>query len=233
MDIYERDSAGGHWRSVAIPPAIRREAPAATSLAGHLFFIGGSTSGGIAGPAEIYDPSVDSWTELPKSTIACDSGCSVAVGADQRVYAVGISAANANGQVKVFDANGWADAASLPQDVILPQLARGRDGRLYAVSTGYGFVLSMKVYVYGPVLALNASHAPSGSTIQVHGSNFATRALVELHWDDGGAVVASGQSDDQGVFANVDVVVPGPGNHRLFAVDDRSRYPVSVPFAAQ
>ncbi len=86
---------------------------------------------------------------------------------------------------------------------------------------------------YGPSLALAATTGAPGDGIVVSGHNFAANATVRVFFD--ALPLELGMTDADGAFAGVVVTVPAlaAGVHLVRAVDDRSRYPATLPFTIQ
>jgi hypothetical protein len=86
---------------------------------------------------------------------------------------------------------------------------------------------------YGPRLTLAATTGAPGDSVVVSGNNFAANATVRVFFD--AIPIELATTDANGGFASVVVIVPAlaAGAHAVRAVDDRSRYPMSLPFTIE
>jgi hypothetical protein len=85
---------------------------------------------------------------------------------------------------------------------------------------------------YGPSIVLAAATGAPGDEIAVSGKNFAAHATVRILFD--ASPVELGTTDADGAFGSV-VTVPvlAAGAHVVHAIDDRSRYPATLPFTIE
>jgi hypothetical protein len=112
--------------------------------------------------------------------------------------------------------------------------AVGPDGRIYVVGGANVSGGLTSVEVYGPAPSSSTNADTAGSVITLAGNNFAAHANVSVRFGDPmGAVAATGTTDAKGALAPIMLTVPPTspsGPTRIWFVDDRSRYPVSIPF---
>lgn len=217
FEIFERNPTG-HWITKPLPAAWRGQFSAAASRDGLVFLM---TS--FPATTGVYDPARDTWSAAPPMRNPRILFTAV-LGGDARIYLVGGNAGDQL-QCEALDQMRWSPTAPLPG--IARAAARGRDGRIYATD-------GRAAYAYGPRLLLSTRSAPAGQALDVSGDNFATRAVVSLLWDDSVVPVGSAETDDMGLLFPLRLSAPGgAGVHRLWAVDDRSRYRVSATMLVQ
>jgi hypothetical protein len=155
----------------------------------------------------------------------------VVAGPDGRIYSIGYLAAG----VRAYDPehDRWEYVVSNMFSRDQGGAALGPDGRIYLIG-GSGSNGADTVEAYGPVVTLSASHGSPGALLLVQGSNFAASATVSVHFggkDD--ALLATGSTTKNGGLAPWIVwTVPDspPGDYLLTVVDDKSRFPITLPF---
>jgi uncharacterized protein (TIGR03382 family) len=104
-------------------------------------------------------------------------------------------------------------------------IVRGPDGRLF------GLAGSASVEAYGPEVTVTPTRVDAGAVVQVQGVNFAANARVSASLDELlGPVLFEGLTDDAGTLVEplLLTVRASSGQHRLYFVDDRSGFPVTV-----
>jgi hypothetical protein len=119
----------------------------------------------------------------------------------------------------------WLPVSSLSDTRAYVGAVVGPDGRLFAESPS-------RLSYYGPAITVTPRSASAGATVLVSGTNFAANARVDLHV--GTTAIASGTTDGNGALNTpISGIIPAgtpPGTYQVIAIDDRSRYPVHIPF---
>ena len=93
------------------------------------------------------------------------------------------------------------------------------------------------VQIYGPAVTATPQQGSPGDTVTVAGSNFAANATVSVYFGSAtGTPVASGTTNGSGALGSpITFEVPSlaAGSQTLVVLDDRSQYPISIPFRVQ
>jgi Kelch motif len=232
------DVAGDRWGIHELAPITAINPPWMTSLGSRVYVLGTSNGNGYSFDA--FDVTTGSWSKLSAPSVP-----SLIVGApDGRVYSIGgydlqgsiFAPTNA---VSAYDpaTDRWGPVAPLTYNRYDHAVTVGPDGRLYALGGIYnGATETDSVEVYGPVVSVTPSLAMPGSKMTLTGSNFAAHATVRafLLGPSSGAPLATGTTDATGALRAA-VVFPAPsvaaGDYVITVVDDKSRFPVRVPFS--
>jgi len=90
--------------------------------------------GALDRAVEAYDPTSDTWQAV-SPFVQRRLGCSVAVGGDGRIYAMGGYGYGPVATVEAYDctADRWVDAEPMPAARVSMGLASGLDGAIYAI----------------------------------------------------------------------------------------------------
>jgi hypothetical protein len=191
---------------------------------------------------EAYDVAAASWSTLANLPITATP--TIAAGPDGRIYSIGGAAYMPAGgepisldEVDAYDplTDRWATVAPLLVARAGAAVSIGPDGRLYAIGgqKDNGDYLS-SVEVYGPAVAVTPANARAGATVRLRGTNFAANAAVSVYFGPIDEMpLATGATDGTGALVpSLTVSVPSaPAGDRYFTlVDDKSRFPVTVPF---
>lgn len=225
---------GTSWLERAAMPTPRANLAAALDADGRLLAIGGhnETETIHYTTVEAYDPSTNTWTTLPALAHA-RSDLAAALGGDGRTYAIsGYTGAAAVTFVEAYrpGAPRWVDTAPVQTARDTGAAAVGPDGRIFA----FGGRAGPSVEAYGPRIRIAAQDGAVGDSIAIGGDNFAARATVRVYLDAIPVEVTT--TDTSGVVSLGAVFhVPGvaPGPHVVRAIDDRSRYAVTIPFTVR
>jgi kelch-like protein 17 (actinfilin)/kelch-like protein 20 len=227
------------WSTGPTTPTPRGDTGVALGTDGQIYAVGGEINPGCS-PACVATSAVDAldtqsltWTSRAAMQTARMDLASVSA-PDGRIYA--IAGANTADLISVEaytpPFGRWTTAASLVQARSAFGAAVAPDGRIYAIA-GYsaGSPIS-SVEIYGPVLMLGATAGTAGAPVAVTAANFAANAPVAVTFD--GTLVAVTTSDASG-NATATFTVPSlpAGIYTVIAVDDKSQYPVQLPFQIQ
>ena len=215
----------------------------AVNVAGRIYVCGGTDGVSATNSVESWSPGDAGWSpEGPMRQIR--EWHAAVTGPDGRVYALG--GADPAGGTVFRSVEAYAVAQKTPRWQAVASMlstrwafgaAVGVDGRIYAVggSNLQGYVTTAEAY--GPLFTVTPTSAKAGDTVSISGANFAATARVIIHLGTPtGTALASATSDGNGALAATSVVIPpgtGAASIRLYAVDDKSNYPVSRPFTIQ
>ena len=213
---------------------------AARGVDGRIYAMGGINDSGSLATAEAYDLAADKWTNIAALPEARATAPAVAA-PDGRIYMVGGADAQ-NG--KMFKnavayrppapgrAERWSTVASMASPRWRHGAALGADGRIYVVGGADLITLPRLVEAYGPIVTTNTGTVAPGGNVTVSGSNFAKNTSVKFMLDSAtSGVIGTGNTDGNGALAATTVTIPATATMkttRLFAIDARSRYPVSI-----
>jgi hypothetical protein len=230
------------WQPIAnLKPQTVYVQPSMASLGSRIYVLGTGEPLHLRA-FEAYDVAAASWSTLANLPITATP--TIAAGPDGRIYSVGgaaympaIGEPISLDEVDAYDpvTDRWATVAPLMAARAGAAVSIGPDGRLYAIGgqTGNG-VYSSSVEVYGPAVAVTPANAPAGAAVRLRGTNFAAKAVVSVYFGSiGGTLLATGATDGTGALVpSLTVSVPSaPAGDRYFTlVDDKSRFPVTVPF---
>jgi hypothetical protein len=220
----------------------RERLAVANGADGRIFAIGGHGAGSTLASVEAYGIAGNAWTTVSPLPEARASTRAV-LAPDGRIYLPGgadLESGIVFSSVVAYRAGAapladrWGHVAPLAGARYRHGVAVGGDGRIYVVggSDLLGFVRTVEAY--GPLIASNPDHQKAGQTITVTGSNFAANATVSFSLDSAhAATIGTGATDATGALVATIVSVPAgaaAGATRLYAADQRSRYPVSIAF---
>ena len=237
MDVY--DPRTNAWSTVTPMPTGRAMLAATTGPDGRIYALGGCGDACPDNTVEAYDPTTNSWTTLAPLGTARQE-LSAATGADGRIYAIGGQAAWGNtNTVEAYDPYGatwtWVPVAPMTMARYYQAAAVGPDGRIYVVGgyTSQNGSNDGTVEGYGPSIGISPQSGPPGAGITLSGTNFGANATVSVYWGSiTGTLLFTATTDGSGNMGSRAFQVPGdasPGANRVFAEDDQSLYPVSVP----
>jgi hypothetical protein len=230
------------WTTLANAMPTARANLAAAVLRNQIYAIGGrGTSASLpyyVSSVEAYDVGARAWTPrraLPQ-TLAY---CAAAAAPDGRIYvaggspAFGVLSATANVVAYDRDSDRWTPVRPLAKARSSVSAVVAPDGRIYVI--GDLNSAASPVEVYGPVVALNPTHAARGATVLVTGSNFAASATVNVYLGSAamGTLVRKGATTSAGaLLPPITFTVPDApsGDTVVTVVDDRSRYPITLLF---
>jgi N-acetylneuraminic acid mutarotase len=187
---------------------------------------------------QVFDPSGPSMAQLSVTLPSALFGAAAITGADGRIYVCGGSTPTGpTSTVMAFDVtrNEFEAVQSLAAGSLVGLTgAQAADGR---VVTAYGLAGGNTVgttEAYGPdFLTLSATSADAGQTVTISGTNFAlSAALVTIYWGDSktGLPFQTTATSNAGAFSGVSLTIPATAADKITVVDNRSGYPVSVPF---
>jgi hypothetical protein len=215
----------------------RCQTAAAVGTDGRIYSVGGKT-GTTADTAstivETWRPGETAWRSAASMAIA-RAYFGLAAAPDGRIYAAGgfVNASTATPTVEAYvpGLDRWIPVASMPSDRAFAGAVVGSDGRLFVIDPGI-------LLYYGPRIAASPPSASPGATVLLSGSNFAANANVDVYVGISGVVegnvVASGTTDTNGALNTpISAIIPAgtpAGNYQVVAIDNRSRYPVHIPF---
>jgi hypothetical protein len=214
-------------------PTPRAMLAAATGPDGLIYAIGGTSD------VEAYNPTTNTWTA--KSALPTDGLLiSAATGPDGRIYALG-GLGGALGRVDAFTPaiNRWASVAPISDSRAGIGVVVAPDGHIWAIggTTNPEIPAENVVQIYGPVASITPTAGAPGSNVSITGSNFAANATVSVYLGSvTGTPLATGTTSSTGVLtAAIGFKVPSAaaGNQMFIVVDDRSQYPIGVPFRVQ
>jgi hypothetical protein len=116
-------------------PTLRFGLGAAVGPDDLIYVVGGHDRMQSLGIVEVYDPSANSWTQLPQGMPTPRSDLAVVTGRDGRIYALGGIDNNILGTVEAYDVRGktWAKLSELPTLVRGLGAVVGPDDRIYAI----------------------------------------------------------------------------------------------------
>ena len=221
--------------------APRRSLTGALGSDGLLYALGGNDGTRPLATVQSYSTVTGQWSDAPALPVATERLAAVAA-PDGRIYVIG-GATGASGAMPTGAAvatveayrpgsGGWTPVAPLQNPRRSLGATVGGDGLLYAVGGARDNAPALRdVEAYGPLAQLAAASVAPGGRPVVSGSNFAAHATVQLYASQsaGGAAIASGTTDGQGVLAPVTLPpFTTAGSYPLTLVDDRSRYPVTI-----
>jgi hypothetical protein len=236
------DPALDRWITLPKKMPTARDLLGAVSLGGRIYAIGGhATTAPLHAQTavEAYDIGEQTWsarTPLPLPLF----GFAAAAGPDGRIYVAGGSTTTTSMSIPqdgvlaydpFFDR--WSPVRPLAKARTTLASAVGPDGRIYVL--GDGITMLGTVEVYGPVVSVTPSHAAPGATILVTGSNFAASATVRVYLGSVApdALLKSAPSTPAGaLIPSITATVPNvsSGDKVITVVDDKSRYPITLPF---
>jgi hypothetical protein len=226
------------------PPALavaRARAGVTLGPDGRIYAIGGwdGTSSLASGEAAMPGGAWAAIAAMPQPRVATDA----VLAPDGRIYVTGgadLATGTVWKTVIAYTAGAaptgdrWTNVASLSESRYRHGAAVGGDGRIYVIGGSALFGTTGVVEAYGPRITAAPNNAAAGGTTSVTGSNFAKQATVSFSLGSAtGAVIGTGTTDVNGDLPATTVTIPGDtgaGATRLFARDNRSRYPVSVAF---
>jgi hypothetical protein len=208
--------------------------PAAASLENRVYVLGGVKP---SASFEVYDIGTKTWSSL--APLFDRNTTRAVVGPDRRIYAVG--GYTDRGDTALVSAyspvsNRWAPMAPLAIPRSAHGVTRGPDGRIYAIggiSSSFASNATATVEIYGPVVAASPSVASPGATVFVNGHNFAANATVTVHLGStAGPVLGTAKTNGGGTLSPfVSFAAPSAANDGYLTVmDDKSRFPVAIPF---
>ena len=230
---------GSNWTALPDLPIGETALSAALGSDDRVYALGGvhgNGSGGIVAATSVfaYSPSQNKWIAAADMKDARWSHAS-ATGADGRTYVFGgISSTGATlGSCEAYSppTNAWVPCAGLgtPRQYLVG--ARGADGRIYAIG-GIASGTVGTVEAYGPAVAMSPTSGPAGAAVALSGSNFAPNANVAVRFGvPTGQLLGTGVTDASGALvAPITFKIPTstPAAYRIFAIDDRSQYPVNA-----
>jgi hypothetical protein len=233
------DTELDRWTILQPTPTATVNGPWMTSLGSRIYF--SSTSDGNRYPLDAYDIVSRTWSTLASSPVP-----SLIVGApDGRVYVIAgfdtrgpVYAPTAEVNAYSPQTNRWTPVVPLKFNRYDHAVTVGPDGRLYAIGGVYdGAANTDSVEIYGPAVSITPSTAAPGDAITLTGNNFAAGAKVRVYvGPDAGTPLEIGTTDGAGALSSSIVFrVPSlpPGNHVVTVVDDKSRYPVTIPLSVR
>ena len=234
------------WQQVSV--AVAAEAAAAVGADGRIYMTGGWTSGHTATPSSraAMPPVLSMWTPSA-DMLSARRGHGAASAPDGMIYCIGGRGADgaALATVEAYRpaSNRWTPRSSLSAPRAGVAVAVGTDGRIYAIGGEDDAASPLKIVEgYGPVIGLfsgpgsPATSISPGSPLFLSGRNFAANATVEIHVGAlDAAPAATGSTDSAGTLPMM-LPLHAPkqsGSYRVFAVDNRSQYPVSAPLSVR
>ena len=166
--VFQYDPSSDTWTQLA-DMLTNRYAPAAVSLNGHLYAIGGSTGNGqtVLSTMEEYDPASNTWTQ--KASMQNARWAFQAVAVNGKIYAIGgLGGSSANPidapYVEEYDpvSDSWTSKSNMP----VPRTSFGAvawNGKIYVIG-GYDYnnnhTYIADVHVYDPVSDTWTTNAP-------------------------------------------------------------------------
>jgi len=232
------DTALDRWATLKPTPTATTNVPWMTSLGSRIYVL--STEDGNQYPFEAFDIDSGTW-----SALATPSLPSLIVGApDGRVYKIaGFGPQGAiyapTAAVSAYDptTDRWTPVAPLTLNRYDHAVTAGPDGRLYAIGgVNNGSVYTNSVEVYGPVVSLASSTAAPGGNLTLTGHNFAAQAKVSIHLGaTADTLLGTGRTNADGALDSAIVFRAGvtPGDYVMTVIDDKSRFPVTIPFTVK
>ena len=141
--VQEYDAAAGTWRFRApLPAAV--DHPAAASVGGRLYILGGYVAGADVATVYAYDPAADQW--VSKAPMPTARGAPAAAVIGGKIYVVGGSSATQR-DLEVYDPemNFWSRLAPMPTG--RNHLAAGAiQGKLYVAGGRPGNLGALEIY---------------------------------------------------------------------------------------
>jgi hypothetical protein len=208
-----------------------------------IYAIGGLYMENPVALVEAYSPPNNTigWTAraaMPTARYAL----AAAVGRDGRIYAIGggvgsFSTSTGTPTVEAYSPadDRWDAAANLPVSPGYLAAATGADGCIYVMGGLNGSLFGADnlyaVYAYCPRISLSRTSARVGDVVSLSGSNFAASTTVNVYLGSAAGRVGAQTTNAAGqLIAPITFTVPAadPGPHLVTAIDERSRYPMTV-----
>jgi hypothetical protein len=244
--VEQLGPADSAWSGVA-PMLQGRYGGAAVSFGGSIYVCGGFDGATALSECEAYSPTENRWRVVAPLT-APRMSIAGALGADQRIYAMG-GAADDQG-TPAFDTveafvppsdpatspGRWTHAASLPKAATQLAATTGADGCVYAIGGiqyGGGMTNLTDVVAYCPRITLTPASGPAGTRASLSGTNFGATARVQVFVANQSSPVAVTNTDARGaIAAPATFAVPASCGTPcvVTVIDHRSRYPVRAEF---
>jgi hypothetical protein len=212
----------------------------AASTGGYLYVVGGTAFSGELATVIRWRPGDREWvSRADMTTVRTRVGAAGAP--DGRLYAVGgTNGVDTLATVEAYapEADRWFPVAPLLTARSRQAVTVGPDGRIWAIG-GQSDVPLGTVEIYGPELGLNPVDGPPGTQVQIAGTNFAAGATVSIRLGapDGELIGTAATSGTGAMTTPVVYDVPddaAPGETiQIYAVDDKSVFPVHLPFTVE
>ncbi len=215
---------------------------AALAADGSILVIGGYDNS-VYKSVEAYKPGIDGSWSLMASTASPHIDASAVTAPDGRTYVIGNSSSvSTTGVVEAYQgraANRWVTVQSLSIGRSGSAASLSPDGRIYALGGIASGSLSPTTTVeyYGPKVTRTpgaTTGGAAGTAIAISGSNFGANATVRFYLDDTSHLFSTttATTDESGGLSSTNLSSPSGsvGAHTMIIRDDRSLYPISLPW---